>query len=91
MPINLVQISLAALLLLTVIAVFTAIVRCDKPLRRLCSSGLQGLGALALVNITAGITGVSIGFSWLAAGCGVLLGIPGIIGLVLMQIVLPLF
>ena len=84
------QIALIALLVVTAIAVFTAAVRAEKPLRRLFGSGLQGLGALALVNVTVGLTGVSVGFSWLAACCGALLGIPGIIGLVLMQIVLPL-
>ncbi len=84
------QIAFIALLVVTAIVVFTAAVRADKPLRRLFGSGLQGLGALALVNVTAGLTGVSVGFSWLATGCGVLLGVPGIIGLVLMQIVLPL-
>lgn len=84
------QIGLVGLLVITAIAVFTAAVRSGKPLRRLFGSGAQGLGALALVNITAGLTGVSLGFSWLTAGCGALLGIPGVIGLVLMQIVLPL-
>ena len=84
------RIGFIALLVVTMIAVFTAAVRTEKPLRRLFSSGMQGLGALALVNVTAGLTGVSVGFSWLAAGCGVLLGVPGVIGLVLMQIVLPL-
>lgn len=84
------QVTLIALLVVTTIAVFTAAVRTEKPLRRLFGSGLQGLGALTLVNITAGLTGVSVGFSWLAAGCCVLLGVPGVIGLVLMQIVLPL-
>lgn len=84
------QIGLFAALVLTAIAVFTAAVRIGKPLRRIFSSGLQGLGAIVLVNATAGLTGVSLGFSWLTAGCGALLGVPGVIGLVLMQIILPL-
>lgn len=84
------QIGLMAALVLAAIAVFTAAVRSGKPLRRLFGSGLQGLGAIALVNVTAGLTGVSLGFSWLTAGCGALLGVPGVIGLVLMQIILPL-
>lgn len=84
------QIVLTVVFSLAAIAVFTAAMRGSHPLRRLFNSGLQGIGALALVNATAGVTGVSVGFSWLAAGCGALLGIPGIIGLVLMQIILPL-
>ncbi len=84
------QIGLIAALVLTAITVFTVAVRSDKPLRRLFVSGIQGLGAIALVNVTAGLTGVSLGFSWLTAGCGALLGVPGVIGLLLMQILLPL-
>ncbi len=84
------QIGLIAALVLSAIAVFAAAVRSDKPLRRLFASGMQGLGAIALVNVTTGLTGVSLGFSWLTAGCGALLGVPGVIGLVLMQIILPL-
>lgn len=84
------QIGLIAVAVLTSIAVFTAAVRSGSPLRRVFGSGLQGLGAIALVNVTAGLTGVSVGFSWLTAGCGALLGVPGVIALVLMQIILPL-
>lgn len=88
--INWVQIGCVAILIVTVIAVFTVAVRSDKPMRRLFASGMQGLGAIALVNVTTGLTGVSLGFSWLTAGCGALLGVPGVIGLVLMQIILPM-
>ena len=88
--INWLQVGCAAVLIVTVVAVFAAVVRSDKPLRRLFRSGVQGLGAIALVNVTAGMTGVSVGFSWLTAGCGALLGVPGVIGLVLMQIILPM-
>lgn len=88
--INWLQIGCLAVLIVTVIAVFAAVVKSDKPLRRLFGTGVQGLGAIALVNVTAGLTGVSVGFSWLTAGCGALLGVPGVIGLVLMQIILPI-
>lgn len=84
------QIGCTAVLIVAAVALFAVIVRCEKPLRRLFSSGLQGLGAIALVNVSAGLTGVSVGFSWLTAGCGALLGVPGVIGLVLMQIILPI-
>ena len=90
MMVDWIQVGVIVLSVLTAIAVFTAAVRSGKPLRRLFGSALHGLGALALVNVTAGLTGVSVGFSWLAAGCGAFLGIPGIIGLVLMQIIVPM-
>ena len=84
------QIVLIATGVVTVIAVFTAAIRSGAPLRRLLSSGVQGLCAVGLVNVAAGFTGVSLGFSWLTAICSALLGVPGVIGLVLMQIVLPM-
>lgn len=83
------QIGLVTVFLLAIIAVFTAAVRSGRPGRRLLRSGTQGLGAVVLLNVTAGVTGVSLGFSWLTVGSALLLGLPGVIGLVLMQIILP--
>ncbi len=75
---------------LLVILLLWAAVRDGNGLRRLASSGAQGLVGLLLVNATAGLSGVSLGFSWLSlAGCA-LLGLPGATALVLLQIILPL-
>ena len=63
-------------------------VRGGKPVRTLLSSATQGLCALGLVNVLGTFTGVSVGFSWLATGAGLALGIPGVIGMLLLNIVL---
>ncbi len=72
----------------TGVAVFIAAIRTGKPLRRLAVSGAQGMCALGLVDVLGAFTGVSLGVSWFTAGVGTVLGIPGIIGLLLMRLVL---
>ncbi len=82
--------GLIVLLIMLTVAVFVAAVRDRRPLRRLCNSAVQGGLALTALNLAAGFTGVSVGFSWLAIGGSCLLGIPGVIALVLLQIVIPI-
>lgn len=65
-----------------------ATLRSGRPIRSLLSSATQGLCALGLVNLLGTFTGVSLGFSWLATGAGLTLGIPGVIGVLLLNIVL---
>ncbi len=64
-----------------------AAVRDGRPLRRLAVSGAQGIGGLLLVNLTASVSGVSLGFGWLALGGSVALGLPGVIALVLLRLI----
>ncbi len=73
------------------VALMWAAVKDGKPLRRVASAGAQGLGGLLLVNATAGLSGVSLGFSWMALGGSVLLGLPGVITLVLLRLILSVF
>jgi len=70
------------------LAVLVAAIRTGKPLRQLVTSGVQGTCALGLVDVLGMFTGVSLGFSWFTAGISVVLGIPGVIGLLLMRLVL---
>ena len=59
--------------------------RNGRPVRSLLSSGTQGLCALGLVNLLSGFTGVALGAGWLAAGVSFALGIPGVIGLLVVK------
>ncbi len=72
-----------------VIAVLVAAFRTGKPLRRVAASGVQGLCALGMVDVLGAFTGVSLGFSWFTAGVCTVLGIPGVVGLLLLNILLP--
>ena len=50
-------------------------------LRSVIKCSVWGLVSLLLVNVAAVATGVSLGFGWLSGGVAVLLGVPGVIGL----------
>lgn len=41
-------------------------------------SSVSGVAALVLINLTAGITGVGLGYTLLSVGTSVLLGLPGV-------------
>ena len=54
-------------------------------MRTFIRSAASGLLALFAVNISAAFTGVSLGFSWLSGGVSLLMGIPGVVGLLLIN------
>ena len=61
--------------------------RAGRPLRRLAASGIQGLCALAAVNVTGMFTGVSLGLGWFSAAVCCVLGVPGVVLLLLLKTV----
>lgn len=81
------QIALLALAGIFGLWLLVAVLRSGKPIRTLLSSAMQGLCALGLVNVLGAFTGVSLGFSWLTTGAGLMLGIPGVIGMLVLNIV----
>ena len=54
-------------------------------IRDVFRSSVSGLLALSAVNLSAVFTGVSLGFSWLSGGVALLMGVPGVVGLLLMN------
>lgn len=68
------------------LAVAVALLKSKQPLRRLLATALQGLCALAAVNVTGIFTGVSLGLGWLTGGVAMLLGLPGVAGLLLARL-----
>ena len=59
-----------------------------RPIRALASSAFQGLCALAAVNAVSAWSGVTLGLTWFSvAVCGVL-GIPGAVTLLVLQVIL---
>ncbi len=79
-------VCIGALTVLTV-WLFITLFHTGKPIRSLLSSGLQGACALAAVNVTGALAGVSLGLNWLSAVACVALGVPGVIGLLLLQVI----
>ena len=72
----------AGILLAVVIALF----RSGRPVRGLLGSSVQGLCALAAVNVAGTFTGVSLGLNWLTGGVCAVLGLPGVITLLLLKL-----
>lgn len=73
---------------IVVIAVGVAAVKTGRPIRSVIGSGIQGLCALAAVNVTGAFTGVSLGLNWFSGACCAVLGIPGVITLLLEKTIL---
>ncbi len=70
-------------------AVLMAALWSRRPLRSLFSSAVQGYLGLGIVHILGGFFPVSLGFSWLTVGaCGVL-GLPGVVMLLLLNVIFP--
>lgn len=63
------------------------LLRGGRPVRRLLGSTLQGACALAAVNVTGALTGVSLGLNWLSGAACAALGVPGVIGLLLVKVI----
>lgn len=73
---------------IAVIAVGAAAFKTGRPIRSVIGSGIQGLCALAAVNVTGAFTGVSLGLNLFSGACCVVLGIPGVIALLVEKIIL---
>ena len=66
------------------------LVRSRRPVRGLLGSVLQGACALAAVNVTGMFTGVSLGLNWLSCAVSAVLGVPGVIALLLLNVIFSL-
>ena len=60
--------------------------RSGHPIRGIAATGLQGACALAAVNVTGMYTGVSLGLNWLTGCVGLVFGLPGIAGLLFLNV-----
>lgn len=67
------------------LAVFVALVRGGRPIRRAVNGAVQGLGALLAVNVAGIFTGVSLGLNALTAGACAVLGVPGVVTLLVLK------
>ncbi len=70
---------------ITAAAVLTGAILTRHPIRALGSGALQGVCALAAVNVAAMWSGVSLGVTAFSASVAAVLGIPGVIAMLLLQ------
>lgn len=67
------------------VAVLTGACLTRHPLRALGGGALQGLCALAAVNVAGSFSGVTLGVTAFSAGVSAVLGIPGVIAMLVLQ------
>lgn len=60
-------------------------IKCEKGGKCVMLSALQGVAAIFAVNIIGMVSGVSLSVNWYTLGTGALLGVPGIIGMLMMN------
>ena len=73
--------------LVAVLAVVVALFRSGKPLRFCLASLIEGVCAMAAVDVAAVFTGISLGFGWFSMSCCAAFGIPGVISLLVMRMI----
>ena len=69
-----------------VIAVLVTTVQSGRPVRYWLTSLVQGVCAIAAVDVVGIFTGISLGFSWFSVACCTAFGMPGVISLLLMRL-----
>ena len=69
------------------LAVLIALLKSGRPIRRLLTTAVQGICALAAVNVAGMFTGVTLGLGWLTGGVAAVLGLPGVVGLLIGRLI----
>lgn len=82
------KISVYIVGIIIVLAVLSALRRTRRPVKAFLGSGVQGICALAAVNVAGAFTGVSLGLNMLSGLCCAVLGIPGVITLLILKVII---
>ncbi len=69
------------------IALMVTLIHGKNPVRRLAGSGIQGLCALAAVNVAGAFTGISLGLGVFTGVYCLFLGIPGVLSLLVLKLI----
>ena len=69
------------------ITMLVVLLKTRKPFSSLLRSASQGICAMLAVNLVGIASGVSIGFGWFSMLFASLLGIPGVITMLLMELI----
>lgn len=68
------------------LAVLTVMVRTGRPVRQILTSLVEGVCAIAAVDIIGIFTGISVGISWFSVASCAAFGMPGVISMLLMRL-----
>lgn len=81
------KISAMVVLSVTAFILLVFFIKSRKPVKSLISNAFSGIIALILINLTTNFTGIHIPVNWWSVSASAGLGIPGVIGLILVQII----
>ncbi len=84
------KISAIVILSVTAFVLLVLYIKSRKPIKSLILNAFSGIAALVIINITTKFTGLHIPVNWWTVLASSGLGIPAVIGLVLLQIIIPL-
>ncbi len=70
-----------------VMTVLVTMVRTGRPIRQLLTSLVQGMCAIAAVDVVGVFTGVSLGVGWISVIASAVFGMPGVISILLMRLI----
>ncbi len=78
----------AVVAITTAIVILFAVWKSGRPIRTIGGSAIQGMCALAAVNVAGAFTGTSLGLGAFSVICCVIGGIPGVIALLLIKLIM---
>lgn len=82
------QILIYAVGIAIALTVLIALFRTNRPIRALLGSGIQGICALAAVDVAGAFTGVSLGLNLFSGLCCLVLGVPGVVTLLILKLIM---
>ncbi len=74
--------------IVTVICVIWWTVKSEKGARSFALSALQGIAAMCAVNLTGLMTGVTLAVNWYTTATFIVLGMPGVIGALVLKLIM---
>ncbi len=76
-----------AVLSVTALILIVFFIKSRKPIKSLVLNAFSGIISLILINVTTSFTGIHIPVNWWSVTACAGLGLPGVIGLILLQII----
>ncbi|MBQ8203205.1 MAG: pro-sigmaK processing inhibitor BofA family protein [Clostridia bacterium] len=74
----------------TALILLALYIKSRKPVKNLIVNAFSGIAVLVIINLSARFTGIHIPVNWWSVLTASGLGIPGVTGLILLQIIMPL-
>ncbi len=84
------KISAIVILSVTAFILLNFYIKSRKPIKSLVLNALSGIAAIVIINLTTKFTGLHIPVNWWTVLASSGLGIPAVIGIILLQIIIPI-